>query len=105
MTYLSTSFTVVNCFRQAAVRFLEKIVGLFCSRAIEKGRAFVSALLAGINMNLLTYQGHSWKYRELPTPELVQVGPKVGSSGFLTVSVSHMLHLSGMLCEHSGVAA
>lgn len=30
---------------------------VFFSRAIEKSRAFVSALLAGINLNLLNHQG------------------------------------------------
>lgn len=60
----------------------------FFSRAIEKGRAFASALLAGINLNLLYHRSHSWKCWELPSPELAQVGPKVGSSVFSVVSVS-----------------
>lgn len=38
----------------------------FCSRLIEKGRAFVLALFAGLNLNLLNQQSHSWKSWELP---------------------------------------
>lgn len=51
--------------------FFGKIVGCFfffsfCSRLIEKGRAFVLALFAGLNLNLLNQQSHSWKSWELP---------------------------------------
>lgn len=95
-------FCCHELFQISSREFFGKIVRcfffFFCFRPIEKGRAFVSALCAGLNLNLLNQQGHSWKCWELPPPELVQEVIKVVSSVILLVSASLICSVSPLCC-------
>lgn len=65
----------------------------FALGPLKKAEHLFLLCLSGTNLNLLIHRGHSWKCWELPSPKLVQDGPKAGSSLFLIVSISHMLSL------------
>lgn len=96
-------FRCRELFQISSYEFFGKIVSwffffFFCSRPIDKGRAFVSVLHAGLNLNLLNQQGHSWKCWELPPLALVQEVIKVVSSVILLVSASLICSLSPLCC-------